>query len=85
MVVVVMRGMVEAVRKMVEGVREMVEAVRGWSRLPSSSPYYLSPRQGGGCSTTTIYGELAALVREQLGLAPTQKHIVPCESLCLSV
>src|SRR5260221_1825834 len=25
----------------------------GWSRLLSSSPYYLSPRQGGGCSTIT--------------------------------
>ena len=64
MVVAVMRGMVEVARRIVEGVREMVVAVRGWLRLPSSSRYYLSPRQGGGCSTTTIYGELAALVRE---------------------
>src|SRR5436305_13114562 len=38
----------------------------GWSRLPSSPPYYLSPREGGGCSTTTNYVARAPLERKRM-------------------
>ncbi|MFL5627849.1 MAG: hypothetical protein ACJ788_19895 [Ktedonobacteraceae bacterium] len=45
-----------------------------WSRLPSSSPSYLSPRQGGGCSTTTNRMDSATRVQMRKNMNHTHAN-----------